>query len=156
MPLILLGLLALFGGMLRIPLASVSPALVHHESIFDFVSVIAVAAPFIGLLLAVLFYLNGSVSTQLLTDFSWVNQIRTFCFNGWGMDALYDYLLVRPFKSVANLNKNDAVDGFYLELAWLSRRLHSIASATQTGRVRWYASSLVLGAAVIIAIGLLS
>ena len=155
-PLILLGLLALFGGMLRIPLASVSPALIHHESIFDFVSVIAVAAPFIGLLLAVLFYLNGSVSTKVLTDFSWINQIRTFCFNGWGVDALYDSLLVRPFKTIAKLNKNDAVEGVYLGIAWLSRRLHSLASTTQTGRVRWYASSLVFGTVVVIAIGLLS
>ena len=72
------------------------------------------------------------------------------------MDALYDSLLVRPFKAICKLNKNDTVEGVYLGIAWLSRRLHHIASASQTGRVRWYASSLVFGTVVIIAIGLLS
>jgi NADH-quinone oxidoreductase subunit L len=72
------------------------------------------------------------------------------------MDALYDSLLVRPFKTITKLNKNDAVDGLYFAIAWLSRVLHRIVSASQTGRVRWYASSIVLGTVAIVAIGLLS
>jgi len=63
---------------------------------------------------------------------------------------------VRPFKTIITLNKNDAVDGLYLFIAWLSRRLHRMVSASQNGRVRWYASSLALGTVAIIAIGLLS
>ena len=153
-PLILLGALALFGGMLRIPLASVSPALLHHDH--TFVSVITVAAPILGLLIAVLFYLTGIFSAQRFANYGWVKPMRQFFLGGWGMDALYDSLLVSPFKTISKLNKNDAVDGLYLGLAWLSRRLYSIASASQTGRVRWYASSLALGTAAIIAIGLLS
>jgi NADH-quinone oxidoreductase subunit L len=34
--------------------------------------------------------------------------------------------------------------------------LHYMASAAQTGRLRWYAASMGLGAVLIIAIGLLS
>jgi NADH-quinone oxidoreductase subunit L len=65
-------------------------------------------------------------------------------------------LVARPFKALCKLNKNDAVDGLYLGIAWLSRGLHRMVSTSQTGRVRWYASSMALGTAVIIAIGLLS
>jgi NADH-quinone oxidoreductase subunit L len=72
------------------------------------------------------------------------------------MDALYDTLLVRPFKTISKINKNDIVDALYLAIAWLSRALNRTASASQTGRVRWYASSIVLGTAAIVAIGLLS
>jgi NADH-quinone oxidoreductase subunit L len=155
-PLLLLGILTLFGGMLQIPLDSVFPFLFNPEEDPTFISVITVAAPFLGLLIAVLFYLTGTFSAQRLANFGWVRPIRQFFLSGWGMDAFYDSLLVRPFISIAKLNKNDAVDGLYFSIAWLSRRLHLTISATQTGRVRWYASSLVLGTVVIIAIGLLS
>lgn len=155
-PLILLGILALFGGMLRISLDSVFPDLLDQEHSFSLVSVITVAMPFIGLSIAALFYLTGTFSAQRLSGSALANQMRIFCFNGWGMDALYDGLLVRPFKTIAQLNKNDAVDRVYTAIAVLSRDGHLMASAFQTGRIRWYASSMAFGTVVIIAIGWLS
>ena len=157
-PLVLLGILALFGGLLQIPLNAVFPASFNQppDHIFNPVSVITVAAPFIGLLIAALFYLTGTFSAQHLANYGWAELMRQFFLSGWGMDALYDTLLVRPFKTITTLNKNDAVDGLYLFIAWLSRRLHRMVSASQNGRVRWYASSLALGTVAIIAIGLLS
>jgi len=155
-PLLLLAILALFGGMLQIPLDSVFPALFNQGHDPSLVSVITLLAPFLGLLIAVLFYLTGTFSAQRFANYGWVKPISQLFLGGWGMDALYENMLVRPFKTFTKLNKNDAVDRLYLGIAWLSRRLHRIASASQTGRVRWYASSLVLGTVVIIAIGLLS
>ena len=157
-PLVLLGILALFGGLLQIPLDSVFPVLFNPDPdhTFNPVSAITVAAPFLGLLIAVLFYLTGTFSAQRLTNYGWVSLIKQFFFSGWGIDAFYDWLFVCPFKTLCKLNKNDAVDSLYLGIAWLSRGLHRIISTSQTGRVRWYASSLALGTGVIIAIGLLS
>ena len=155
-PLLLLAILALFGGLLQIPLGSVFPVLFNQEHDHTFVSVITVAAPFLGLVIAALFHLTHTFSSQRLINYGWVRPIRQFFLSGWGMDALYDSLLVRPFKTISKLNKNDAVDGLYLGIAWLSRELHRLVSASQTGRVRWYASSIVLGTVVIIALGLLS
>ena len=156
LPLVLLAILALFGGMLQIPLNTVFPVLFNPEDDPTFVLVITIAAPFLGLLIAVLFYLSGTFSAQGLAKFSLVKPLRQFFLSGWGMDALYDSLLVRPFKAITELNKNDAVDRLYLGIVWLSQKFHRIVSASQTGRVRWYASSFVLGTVVIIAIGLLS
>jgi NADH-quinone oxidoreductase subunit L len=156
LPLVLIAVLALFGGLLQIPLDTVFPDLFNPEYHPTLILVITIAAPFLGLLIAALFYLTGTFSAQHLVNYGWVKPIRQFFLGGWGLDALYDNLLVCPFKTIAKLNKNDAVDGLYLGLAWLSRRLHRIISATQAGRVRWYASSLVFGAVAIIAIGLLS
>jgi NADH-quinone oxidoreductase subunit L len=104
----------------------------------------------------VLFYLTGTFSAQGLANYGWARAMRQFFLSGWGMDALYDSLLVRPFKTITKLNKNDAVDGLYFAIAGLSRVLHRMVSASQTGRVRWYASSIVLGTVFIIGIGLLS
>jgi NADH-quinone oxidoreductase subunit L len=155
-PLLLLGALALFGGLLQIPLDSVYPVLFNREHDHIAVSVITVAAPFLGLLIAMLFYLTGTFSAQRLANYGWAKPIKQFFLSGWGMDALYDSLMVRPFKAITNLNKNDVVEELYLGIVWLSRKLHRMVSASQTGRVRWYASSMALGAVVIIAIGLLS
>ena len=155
-PLVLLGALALFGGMLKIPLDSVFPALFNHDHTFDLVSFVTGAMPLIGLLIAVPFYLTGAFSAQRLAGSGLANQLQMLCLNGWGMDALYDTLVVRPFKTLTELNKNDAVDGAYSAIALLSRRGHLWISASQTGHIRWYASSMVLGAVVIIAIGWLS
>ena len=155
-PLVLLGALALFGGMLKIPLDSIFPALFNHDHTFDLVGVITVAMPLIGLLIAVPFYLTGTFSAQRLAGSGLANQLQMLCFNGWGMDSVYGTLVVRPFKILTELNKNDAVDGAYTTIALLSRRGHLWVSASQTGRIRWYASSMVLGAVVVIAIGWLS
>ncbi len=155
-PLVLLGALALFGGMLKIPLDSVFPVLFNPDHAFDLVAVITVASPFFGVLIAALFYLTGTFSAQRLAGSSWINHMRLFCFNGWGMDTLYGALLVRPFKAIAKVNKNDAVDGVYTAIALISRGGYMMAGASQTGRIRWYASSMALGVAVIIAIGWLS
>ena len=156
-PLLLLAILALFGGLLQIPLESVFPALPkNHEQAFNLVSAITVAAPVLGLLIAALFYLTDAFLAQRRANYCWAQPIRQFFLSGWGFDALYHHWVERPFVTLAKLNKNDAVDGLYLAIAWLSRRLHRMISASQTGQLRWYASSMALGTAVIIAIGLLS
>ena len=157
-PLVLLGFLALFGGLLQIPMDSVFPVSVNPDSdhTFNLVSALTIAAPFAGLLIAVLFYLTGTFSAQRLANYGWSKPVRQFFLSGWGFDAIYTNLFVRPFISIAKLNKNDVVDLLYLGIAWLSREFHHIARTSQTGRVRWYASSMTLGAVFILAIGLLS
>jgi NADH-quinone oxidoreductase subunit L len=156
MPMILLGALALFGGLLRIPLDSVLPDLFNIDQGFNLVSFITVTTSFIGLLIAGLFYLTGTFSAQRLEDFDLVKEVQKLFFNGWGMDALYGTLLARPFKAIAKLNKNDAVDGLYTALALLSRGGHLLTSASQTGQIRWYVSLMALGTATILAVGWLS
>ncbi len=157
-PLILLGGLALCGGMLQIPLDSVFPFFVAEKPSQDFnpVSVITVMAPFIGLLIAILFYLTGTLSVRRLADCGWVKTIQSFWFKGWCMDEFYDYFVAQPFKTVSELNRNDVLDGLYTALVYLCRGGHSWLSASQTGRIRWYATSMVFGTVLIIAIGCLS
>jgi len=156
LPMIVLAALALFGGMLEIPLDSVFPVLFSHDHAFSLVSLITVAMPLAGLSIAAMFYLTGSFSVQRLAGSILTNRIRIFCFNGWGMDTLYNTLVVRPFKAIAKLNKDDALDGIYTMLALLSRGGHLMFSSYQTGRIRWYVSSMAFGTVIIIAIGWLS
>ena len=57
-----------------------------------------------------------------------------------------------PVTGVAAANKGDVIDLIYDGLAALSRGLHYSVSATQTGRLRWYAASVGLGAILLIAL----
>ncbi len=154
--LLLLSILALFGGLLQVPLDSVFPLLSNPDTVSTagLVSVITIVAPILGLLIAVPFYLTGTSYTQGFATYRWVKPMKQFFYSGWRFDTLYDHLLLRPFKTISKLNKNDAVDGLFVGIAWLSLSLHRLASATQTGRVRWYAGSLAVGVAVLLAIGL--
>jgi len=155
LPLIMLSALALFGGMLQIPLDSVFPALVAQQASrsFNSVAVITAIAPFIGLLIASQFYLTGSLSVQNFANNGWIKPIRNFWFSGWGMDKFYDYLVVRPFKTFCKLNRNDVVDGLNTAIVLLCFGGHLLGSTLQTGRIRWYAASMMLGVVTIIAIG---
>jgi len=115
--------------------------------------VITAIAPFIGLLIASQFYLTGSLSVQNFANNGWIKPIRNFWFSGWGMDKFYDYLVVRPFKTFWKLNRNDVVDGLNTAIVLLCFGGHLLGSTLQTGRIRWYAASMMLGVVTIIAIG---
>ncbi|WP_374089261.1 NADH-quinone oxidoreductase subunit L [Methylomicrobium lacus] len=157
-PLVLLSVLALCGGLLQIPLESVFPALPEPTSrhASSFISFITLAAPILGAAIAVLFYLTGTFSAPHVIELQWTRRISRLFLTGWDLDAIYGAVLIRPFKILAALNKDDVFDKLYRGIAWLSLQLHRLASATQTGRIRWYASSMAWGAVVVIAIGLLS
>lgn len=153
LPLLLLIALTLFGGLLRIPLDSVFPLAFKVDRQPNLVSLITGAAPFFGVSIAGLFYFSGAFSAQRLAAYRLLNPLRNLFFSGWGMDALYHALFVQPFKAFAKLNKHDVIDDLYTLSALFSQWLHLTVSASQTGRIRWYASSMALGAALIIAIG---
>ncbi len=78
--------------------------------------------------------------------------LHKFWFSGWGFDWVYDILIVRPLNWAAQANKDDFFDSMYAGIAAVTRGLHRAARATQNGKVRWYATGIVIGAIVAIAI----
>ena len=73
----------------------------------------------------------------------------------WGFDWLYDRLFVRPVVWLASANKADFVDAFYNGMARVAQLSWAALSATQTGRVRWYAAGIAGGSVLFLAIVLL-
>ena len=80
------------------------------------------------------------------------NLIQKYFFAGWGFDWLYDKIFVRPIVFLAKINKNDFIDYIYTFVAWLNRMLNLILARTQTGKIRWYAMGIVLGAIITLTI----
>ena len=71
---------------------------------------------------------------------------------GWGIDGLYNRVVVRPFVALARLNRDDLIDALYQGVVVVFRRLHGGVALLQTGNVRWYAASMTAGAVIVIAL----
>ena len=78
--------------------------------------------------------------------------LHRFWLAGWGFDALYDRLFVRPFVRAAEFNRRDFADSIFTGVAEANVRLHRALSRTETGVLRWYAMGIVVGAIITILI----
>ena len=76
------------------------------------------------------------------------SRLRRLWLAGWGFDWLYDRLLVSPFVAMAGLLRGDFIDWIYRAVAEAMTLAHLILSATVTGRLRWYAAGIVIGAII--------
>ncbi|MNE80782.1 NADH-quinone oxidoreductase subunit L [compost metagenome] len=74
----------------------------------------------------------------------------TWWFHAWGFDWVYDKLFVKPFLVIAHLLRRDPVDRSLNLVPFTARGGHNILSLTENGRLRWYAASLVGGAALLL------
>lgn len=153
-PLSLLCVLSLVGGFFAlplVPLASVFPvASDHHPS--HLIEGISIAIPLIGLAIAYFIYLSGQLNVDGLVNSAPGQMLKKFWFSGWAMDWLYDRLWVRPYKGLAYILRGEWVDVIYNSIVKVCQQLFVGLSHTQTGRLRWYATSMVFGVIVVLAL----
>ncbi|MFZ6013851.1 MAG: NADH-quinone oxidoreductase subunit L [Bacteroidota bacterium] len=167
-PLIILAILSLIVGFIELPhtlghvelfSGFLNPVLPHVsvregvESAEWTMQLAAGALSITGVALAYYFYVKRpDVLEQVKNSISaWHN----IWFKGWGFDLLYDMLFVKPFVYVAAINKNDVVDKIYQALVSLVNFFHRAFAHTQSGIMRWYIMGIVVGAIVVITIGLM-
>jgi NADH-quinone oxidoreductase subunit L len=160
LPLAVLSILSIAGGFVAVPsfLKAVLPETpaVPGLARFETASEIATALGFLlGLGLAYFFYLRAPRLEGELIRNSFGAALHRWWLAGWGFDWVYDRLLVRPFMWFARENKDDAVDLIYQGTAETARQLYRALSATETGRVRWYAMGIAAGAVITIAVAVL-
>lgn len=150
-PLSLLCVLAFFGGWIALPLGSVFPTESGH-AVPHIIEYISIGIPVVGVLIAWLVYGNKSVSTAGITDSRLGTGLRAFWHGGWGMDTLYNTILVTPFTQASKALRNEWVDSVYHAIVAGCVGLHRGLSQLQTGRTRWYATSMVFGIILLILI----
>ena len=162
-PVITLAVLSLVGGFVNTPpgmgdihlftgfLHRALPPVVetHSGMMTEMISEAFVTLAFaIGLYLAYFFFIKRREYAAALTAPAIGKALHRFWFAGWGFDWLYDTVFVRPVVWVARVNKRDFVDFFYTAIALVTKVFHYGLKVTQTGRVRWYATSIVLGSII--------
>ncbi len=166
-PLIVLGILSVIGGYVEIPdtlghwpLFShfVERALPAAESAHAGVNtelllqIIAALSAFVGIYIAYHIYVRKPKIADNLTASGAGAKLHKFWFSGWGFDWLYDTVFVHPLVWFAKINKKDFFDSIYNGIASTHRFAHRLLSRTQSGRLRWYATGIALGAVIILTI----
>jgi NADH-quinone oxidoreductase subunit L len=166
-PVIVLSTLAIVGGFVELPsylgnhpwftnfLQSSLPATIeaHHPLMSELgAEGWAVLAFFLGLGGAWYLFLRHREVPEALAAKGLGRALHRWWYTDWGMDWLYDRLFVRPVGWFSRTNKTDAVDLIYTGTAALTRAGWASLRLTETGRVRWYATALVLGTVIFVLI----
>ncbi|WP_165855336.1 NADH-quinone oxidoreductase subunit L [Marinobacter sp. JSM 1782161] len=155
LPLVVLMVLSTFiGALITPPLASVLPLGpgAYSESGHTVLELLASATALAGLALGVwlfLFRRDWLAAQVRLGVGAW---LWDFWHHAWRFDGLFDRLLVRPYKTLVRWLRSDLVDALLMLPAWLARTFNGGLTRTQTGRLRTYASSMALGATLVLLI----
>jgi NADH-quinone oxidoreductase subunit L len=75
-----------------------------------------------------------------------------FLASGWGFDAVYHALIVRPFVRAAELNRDDVIDLPFRAAARVAQAAHELGSRGQSGRLRAYTAAIAVGVVVLLAL----
>ncbi len=167
-PLVILGVLSVVGGFVEIPStmggfhvfsrflqgtfgAGSEP---QHAVVTELVlQLISSAVVFAGIYLAYRWYLLRSFEDIKAQDLPLApRRLQAFWLRGCGFDAAYNFCFVQPYARLAWLNQGDVFDKLNGFITWLTRLGYRLTTATQTGRLRWYASTIAIGAIVVVAL----
>jgi len=152
-PLVVLAVLALVGGFIHIPVEEVFQAHAEEHHISLFYQAIMIGLPLFGALCAYLIFVKKKINVEKFAGSGVGAKLHRFFYTQWGMDWLYDRVIVFPYVGLAKLNKKDFVDSIYNGTASLVRHIHNRVTETQTGQIRWYTMTMALGVLLVISIG---
>ncbi len=147
LPLAALCALSLLGGAIEQPLGRVFAPLADIE-VAGAVHGAIVVAPWLGLALGLALWLYGTDWRRRWAE----SAVARWWRAGWGFDAVYEALLLRPLLALAHINRADVLDRLVALLALLARLGHEGMAALQSGRLRWYAAVMVAGAVFTVAV----
>ena len=167
-PLIILAVLSVVGGFIELPhnmghvtlfsdflepvlpSAEVRSGVEAHEWIFQG---LAAVLCILGIYVAYFFYMKRQDLRAEIKGATY--QLNRFWFSGWGFDDLYDIVFVRPYVYLSRANKMDFLDKAYDGMVYGAEFFHKIFARTQSGIMRWYIMGIVIGAVLILSLGLM-
>ncbi|WP_421217992.1 NADH-quinone oxidoreductase subunit L [Aeromonas jandaei] len=155
--LVLLVLSTGIGALITPPLAGVLPAgpgdhIEEGRHALEITSgIIAIA----GIALAAFLFLGERRLATSIANSAPGRLLSTLWFKAWGFDWLYDQLWVKPYLLATRLVGQDPLDWMMGLPAWFALRGNQLLAWTVTGKLRWYAASMGIGAALVLALLLL-
>ena len=167
-PLIILAALSLFGGFIELPhnmgavhmfsdfLAPALPAVETRPGVNEYewmMQGIAAVLCLAGIYVAYFFYMKRQDLRAEIKGATY--DLNRFWFSGWGFDALYDRIVVTPYVYLSRINKRDIIDRIYDGMVSGAEFFHAISARTQSGIMRWYIMGIVVGAVLILSLGLM-
>lgn len=151
---VLLVLSTFVGAMIHPPLAEVLPDAsgLADEGQKHMLEIISGAVAIAGIALAAWLFLPANKPFQSFFATKFAHGFRCLWKYGWGFDLFYDQLFVKPYLWLVRANSRDLIDIAVESIPVLMRKGHDVVSATENGRVRWYAASIAAGAAAVLVI----
>ncbi|MFQ2112779.1 NADH-quinone oxidoreductase subunit L [Aeromonas veronii] len=155
--LVLLVLSTGIGALITPPLAGVLPAGPgdHIEEGRHALEVASGIIAITGIVLAAFLFLGERRLATSIANSAPGRLLSTLWFNAWGFDWLYDQLWVKPYLLATRLLARDPLDWMMGLPAWLALRGNQLLAWTVTGKLRWYAASMGIGAVLVLALLLL-
>ena len=122
----------------------------HHVSVGTEVllQLLATAAALSGIAVAWMLYFKRDRALTGAVASPGAQALGAWWAKGWGIDAFYETVLIKPFLKVAYSVRNDGFNGLQRFTIFAVRESGTVLRATQTGKLRWYAATMALGAAV--------
>lgn len=167
-PLIILAVLSLLGGFIELPhnmgnltlfsdfLAPVLPSVETRPGVDQYewmMQGIAAVLGLIGIYVAYFFYMKRHDLRAEIKGATY--ELNRFWHSGWGFDALYDIVVATPYLYLSRINKKDVLDQIYSGMVSGAEFLHRSFASTQSGIMRWYIMGIVIGAVLILSLGLI-
>jgi NADH-quinone oxidoreductase subunit L len=155
LPLVVLLVLSTFvGALIHPPLAGVLPASVGEAGgeLKHKLEWLSGGIAVLGILIAAVLYLGERRLVRSVANSGIGRVLSAWWRNAWGFDWLYDHVFVKPVMLFASVNRRDIFDLTVGVIPRLTRLGHNLMSATETGRVRWYAASIAIGAVLVLAV----
>ncbi|SFR65476.1 NADH dehydrogenase subunit L [Marinobacter daqiaonensis] len=155
LPLVVLAILSTFIGAWLYPgLDRLFPSAPGEgvEEGHTLLQVLAIGAVVAGLALAGWLFMMRREWLQRQASHGTGRRLWSVWHHAWGFDGLFDRLLVRPWQLMVNLLRHDLVNLAMNLPALIARVLNAGLVRTQNGRMRSYATVMVLGVTVILAV----
>ncbi|HSB94900.1 MAG TPA: NADH-quinone oxidoreductase subunit L [Spongiibacteraceae bacterium] len=159
LPLLVLLVLSTFiGALIHPPLANVLPASAgeHGGDMKEKLELLSGAVAIIGIAIAAFLYLGKRTLVTAIANNPLGRLLSNWWRNAWGFDWLYDLLFVKSYLAIVNLNRRDGFDLAIGVVPRLTRVGHNLLSATENGRLRWYAATIGIGAVLILGAAILA
>jgi NADH-quinone oxidoreductase subunit L len=167
-PLVILAVLSIVGGFIELPhnmghvtlfsdfLSPVLPAVEVRPGVESYEWImqgIAAVLCLLGIYVAYFFYMKRQDLRAEIKGATY--ELNRFWFSGWGFDALYDIVIVDPYLYLSRINKKDIIDRIYSGMVTGAEFFNGMFARTQSGIMRWYIMGIVIGAVLIISLGLM-
>jgi NADH-quinone oxidoreductase subunit L len=155
LPLVTLIVLSTFvGAQISPPLAGVLPQSVGHAGGDARIGleIASGAIAVIGIVLAALLFLGKRRFATAVAQSAPGRFLSAWWFAAWGFDWLYDKLFVQPYLLLCRLLGRDPIDRSIGLVPRLVRGGNALLASSETGQVRWYATSIAGGAVLVLAV----
>lgn len=154
LPLSLLCALSLLGGWIVLPLADVVP-LPAAEPAHGTIALVSAALPILGVVAAYLIFQGRQLEARAVRTSAIGRWTAEYWLSGWGMDRLYDAVVVRPYARLAEWWRGEPLDQVVALITGTALRIHLQLSATQSGRLGRYVTVLAAGMVLLITLTLM-